>query len=396
MASASRPRQLADINPKLARFKRQNPGSGPHGFGGTYKKGEKGGFRPAHADEHIPLAERGLARRKDGFRYDDEQMRGVGRGRGRGRGGKAATVTPALPAAPPKKAGTSALKSKIRDLTRLLNKKDLDPTVRQHKSHELSVAQKQLAARIEENRAAKIDAKYKTIKFYERRKILRKLSAQQRKLAKLYTTSAGEQQSAEEKAIRKEMQKWQDDLDYIDYYPHGQKYVSLFRNPADSKNKNKKSDNDDGSDSDSEEEPEQPSSSSEEEGEDGEVRQKPKLSIEELQRAVEEKRAEVRKYVAKTKKAALKAKQPATATSTAVKRKREEKMKDALFEEDDDGDEEDEQQQNGKGDEQHMDDDEPSDGNHQSDAKADDSSDELEAEAAAPPRKKSKREKNGR
>jgi hypothetical protein len=73
-------------------------------------------------------------------------------------------VAPAI--AELKKAGTTALKSKIRDLTRLLQKKDLDLTVKQHKEHELARVQQQLAAQEAENKAAAIDAKYKTIKFY--------------------------------------------------------------------------------------------------------------------------------------------------------------------------------------------------------------------------------------
>jgi hypothetical protein len=84
------------------------PSAGPHGFGGTYKKGEKGGHRPAHDDEHIPLAERGLARKG-------------APGAGAAAAGARKPATAAATA--PQKGGTTAIKSKIRDLTRLLKKK---------------------------------------------------------------------------------------------------------------------------------------------------------------------------------------------------------------------------------------------------------------------------------
>lgn len=95
-------RPAAPYNPNLARFKRQNPGNGPHGFGGTFKKGEKGGHRPLREGEDIPLAERGLQRH----------------------GGAAAAAAPKAKASATAVAGMSAtaIKSKIRDLTRLLKK----------------------------------------------------------------------------------------------------------------------------------------------------------------------------------------------------------------------------------------------------------------------------------
>lgn len=88
--------------------------------------------------------------------------------------------------------------------------------IKKHKEHELALVQKALADREKENQAAKIDAKYKLIKFYERRKITRKLAGLQRSLATLFTKTAGDMMSAEEKAIRKDIQKWQNDADYID------------------------------------------------------------------------------------------------------------------------------------------------------------------------------------
>ena len=88
--------------------------------------------------------------------------------------------------------------------------------IKKHKEHELILVQKALADKEKENAAAKIDAKYKLIKFYERRKITRKLAGLQRALANLFTKTAGDIMSAEEKGIRKEMQKWQNDADYID------------------------------------------------------------------------------------------------------------------------------------------------------------------------------------
>ena len=139
----------SSYNPNLARFKRSNPGSGPHGFGGTYKKGEKGGLRPEKA-EQIPLAERGLKNRPT----HDESHRPSSTKRSSSIGSSLASSS------------TTVIKSKLRDLTRLLKKPNLDPTVKKHKEHELKQVQKALEEKQKENAADKIDAKYKTIKFY--------------------------------------------------------------------------------------------------------------------------------------------------------------------------------------------------------------------------------------
>lgn len=261
--------------------------------------------------------------------------------------------------------------------------------IKKHKEHELILVQKALADKEKENAAAKIDAKYKLIKFYERRKITRKLAGLQRALANLFTKTAGDIMSAEEKGIRKEMQKWQNDADYIDvrntaaetcacvgmrvlallcgpsfatarsanlhacvvgcaglcqYYPHGVKYVSLFRNPGDKKKR---------SDSDDEDEPEVSSSEDEAEetagaaaaGDEGAAaasgpvsKKKAKPSVEEMRAAVEAQRAAIRKQVTRAKADKARLAREAAGPS-APKRKRDEvRVTDELFQQDDEDD----------------------------------------------------------
>lgn len=274
--------------------------TGPHGFGGTYKKGEKGGHRPVRAEELVPLAERGLQRHGGGAAAAAA-------------GAKPKSSAPSLAAS-----SCSQLKQRIRDLTRLLNKPDLDPIIKQHKERDLARVQAALESKQKENEAAKIDARYKHIKFYEKRKILRKLAGLQRQLSTLYSKSGGDVMSAEEKAIRKQIAQWQLDRDYVEYYPHGEKYIALYAN----KKKGEEGE---------EEEEDAPSADEAAKQEGGSDAQSD---------AVEAARAAMRKRVAQLKAAALREKRQSAAPAAAPKRKRDASLQDDLFQADDSDDDE--------------------------------------------------------
>ena len=121
----------------------------------------------------------------------------------------------------------SNLKQQIRSIGRLLNKsQQLDATLVQRKQTELRILTDQLSDKQRRGRLDRIDRRYKMVKFIERQKVVRRMRALHRRLTGLTSTSRGA--SEEEKVIRAEMERVQADLDYIDYYPRGTKYVALF------------------------------------------------------------------------------------------------------------------------------------------------------------------------
>lgn len=290
-----------------------NPGAGPHGFGGTYKRGEKGGLRSFQDQEQVPLAERGLKGKAT------DQQQAASHSWKKSSAGSTASLSTTIK----QHNSASQIKSKIRDLTRLLNKPNLDPTVKKHKERELVAVQKALAEKLGDNKAEKIDAKYKTVKFYERRKITRKLAGLQRQLATLFSKQGGDQMSTEEKKIRQQITKWQADADYIDFYPSGEKYISLFRSAAGGNDGEKKDESD---------------------GEEGEAADSKKTpaSAAAGDASVESARAAMRKRVAQLKANAVRKEREEAGTTAPAKRKREDKTDDALFQEASDDDEEDE------------------------------------------------------
>ena len=119
------------------------------------------------------------------------------------------------------------LKQQIRSINRLLHKQHtLDPELVQRKQTELRILSDQLIDKQRRDRIDRIDRKYKMVKFIERQKVVRKMRTLHRQLTTLTSTSRGA--SEEERAIRADMERVQADLDYIDYYPRGTKYVALF------------------------------------------------------------------------------------------------------------------------------------------------------------------------
>lgn len=107
------------------------------------------------------------------------------------------------------KPGAGRIKKDIRNIKRLLGKvESLPPTVRQENERKLEVLQNKL----EEAKLDNVTKKYKMVRFFEKRKLFRKL--------KTALSTHGED-SEEVKGIR-------DQINYIVYYPLGEKYVSIL------------------------------------------------------------------------------------------------------------------------------------------------------------------------
>lgn len=94
-----------------------------------------------------------------------------------------------------KQASKSIKKSDIRSLKRLLSKPDLPEAIKQSKALELKILEDRFQSTSQASKQAKIDARYKYIKFVERQKIQRKLNTITKQLAKTtrYATYSYEQ-----------------------------------------------------------------------------------------------------------------------------------------------------------------------------------------------------------
>lgn len=167
---------------------------------------------------------------------------------------------------------------------------------------------------------------------------MRHIHRLQKQLSTHLTRLAGRFVDEEEKTIRKELNKWQLDLDYIDFFPSGTPYVPLFVDPAEKAKRQAErvARGESGSDSEASES----ESDSESESADGKSGKKKKVQkpyvakteeqIETERAALEAKRSEIRKIVAKAKQAHL---VKSGMVQPAKKQKYEEKEELFVFEE---------------------------------------------------------------
>ncbi|KAH0607008.1 uncharacterized protein H6S33_002996 [Morchella sextelata] len=119
---------------------------------------------------------------------------------------------------------TSTLKKKIRDLTRFLAKKTTLPAdVRLDSERALDAFKHELAAAQDSAREGRMVEKYRMVRFFERKKASRKLAQLVRR-----RRDSAESDEALEKAIHEA----EVEVNYTVYYPRGEKYISLFRDPA--------------------------------------------------------------------------------------------------------------------------------------------------------------------
>jgi len=112
----------------------------------------------------------------------------------------------------------------IRDLKRLINKKGLDADVKATKEKELEALIKEHEQKTKED---KWEERYKSVRFFEKKKVTRKINQVNKRLAKLYTSDASDV-AAEEAKLRASLAKHQLDLQYIEHFPRGHKYIALF------------------------------------------------------------------------------------------------------------------------------------------------------------------------
>ncbi|XP_022760218.1 rRNA-processing protein efg1-like isoform X2 [Durio zibethinus] len=119
-----------------------------------------------------------------------------------------------------------SLRNQIRSTERML-RKDLPPEVREAQEKKLQGLKKQQEIHTQLAVERKIFLKDRKIKFFERRKIERRI----RRLEKLQRTSSGQAQDAE---IAQQLSKLKEDLEYVRFFPKTEKYISLFTGGDDS------------------------------------------------------------------------------------------------------------------------------------------------------------------
>ncbi|XP_042064522.1 rRNA-processing protein EFG1-like [Salvia splendens] len=111
-------------------------------------------------------------------------------------------------------------KNQIRSIERML-RKDLPLEIKEAQENKLEELKRQQDI---QNRLAlerKIFLRYRRIKFFERRKIERRI----RRLEKQQRASTGQAQEAD---ITEQLSKLKEDLEYVKFFPKTEKYVSLY------------------------------------------------------------------------------------------------------------------------------------------------------------------------
>ncbi|KAJ9700523.1 hypothetical protein PVL29_006033 [Vitis rotundifolia] len=119
-----------------------------------------------------------------------------------------------------KKPKSVSLKNQIRSTERIL-RKNLPPEVREAQEKKLEGLKKQQEIHTRLAVERKIFLRDRKIKFFERRKIERRI----RRLEKQQRAASGQAQEAE---VAEQLSKLKEDLEYVRFFPKTEKYVSLF------------------------------------------------------------------------------------------------------------------------------------------------------------------------
>ncbi|VDB88515.1 unnamed protein product [Peniophora sp. CBMAI 1063] len=122
----------------------------------------------------------------------------------------------------PSAPGVSKLKASLRQTRRLLAKDFLAADVRVDTERRLHALEAELAAAEQANKERAMATKYHRIKFFDRKKLLRRVKQVQRQLG------AEELSSKERKKLERTLGDLRVDLNYVTHYPKAERYISLF------------------------------------------------------------------------------------------------------------------------------------------------------------------------
>lgn len=119
-----------------------------------------------------------------------------------------------------------SLKNQIRAIRRMLgrNKDSMSEEARAHQEKRLrSLEQKQMDNKQRE-KERKLAKRYHHVKFFEKKKVLKKIKQLERRLKSASSSTS----SSPISDVQHELQRARDNLIYIQYFPKNAKYVSLF------------------------------------------------------------------------------------------------------------------------------------------------------------------------
>jgi hypothetical protein len=119
-----------------------------------------------------------------------------------------------------------SFKDQIRGVQRYLRRDDLSAEARATNEKKLKQLQLLQQNRIKTDKEKKISKQYHGIKFFEKKKVLRK----QKRLQKRLTENAKTLSEKEKYEIQTESKQVENQLIYITHFPKGKKYVALFPN----------------------------------------------------------------------------------------------------------------------------------------------------------------------
>lgn len=122
--------------------------------------------------------------------------------------------------------GAAKAKKKIRDIERLLKRDKLPADVRAENQRALKALKIDLESTQDHLKSKKIAKKYHMVRFFERKKALRKL----KQAKKAYDEVAEKEVKKDIKKARKVVRHCEIDFAYTVLFPKNQKYISLYPN----------------------------------------------------------------------------------------------------------------------------------------------------------------------
>lgn len=127
-------------------------------------------------------------------------------------------------------AGVNKLKRRIRDIERLLRKKKdvLPDTVLIEKERTLDALRMELESAELRTKAKKNASKYHMIRFFERKKALRRYNKTSKEL----------EEDPKNKSLKKQLKECKYDLCYVVNFPKTEKYISLYPNSSEDNQEN--------------------------------------------------------------------------------------------------------------------------------------------------------------
>ncbi|XP_064404550.1 uncharacterized protein LOC135349849 isoform X2 [Halichondria panicea] len=115
-----------------------------------------------------------------------------------------------------------SLKQQIRDTQRLLTKEDLPETVRLTKERVLKSLHGELNDKASQRQKQKISKKYRMVKFFDKRKVVRRLS----RACKEFSEGGLTEDERSELSVM--IQRLIQELNYTVHFPPDEKYISLY------------------------------------------------------------------------------------------------------------------------------------------------------------------------